>query len=388
MGNKKLRILALAACLFSLVLLFLLFLAISPVKAGPPLQEPTEEEPPPPVEPFEPAVFPEEPGEDEEMDAQGGVQPAAYIVNPTMNYQGYLADAGGSPINATLTFTAALYDDISVGALIWGPEDHPGVQVQNGLFSLALGQNVPLDPADFYNALYLELGVDGTVLPRQALRTVPYALSLVPGAYVRGDVDADMVRIRNHGDGFGLYVAENGATDYGLGADKIYSSEGYASGHDSYLWVPGNLAVTPNTDVRLYPFSYGKVRANITAGSGSRSVYIPIAIPGRLYGHDVVVEEVRVYYYTSDVNTDINDTWVRKLTAADGYDTIATENDPQNSTTATSYPVPISASSNYTLTAGSGPLSVQLRIVFDDAGDYVHIGGVRVRLGHPRSDGL
>lgn len=388
MVNKKIRILALAACLFSLALLFLLLSAISPVKAGPPLQEPQEGEQPPPVEPFEPAVFPEGPDEDEEMAAQGGVQPAAYIVNPTMNYQGYLADSGGNPINATLTFTASLYDDTSAGILMWGPEVHPGVQVQNGLFHLALGQSVPLDPAIFYNALYLELGVDGTTLPRQTLRTVPYAFSLVPGAYVRGDVDANaLVRFQNDGDDFALWAEEIGSTDYGLGADKIYSEEGYASAADSYLWVPGSLAVMSDTNTTLAPEYYGRVKVQ-KSDVGQANLHIPIALFTSLYGHDVVVEDVRVYYYTTNASTYISSTHVYKLKSASSHERIGYTNVNQNSTAADDYSVPIDATSNYTLTSTSGPLSIDMYIHFDDTSHSVYIGGVRVRLGHPRNDGL
>jgi len=261
------------------------------------------------------------------------------------------------------------------------------VQVQNGLFSLVLGQSVPLDPADFYNALYLEMGVDGTILPRQTLRTVPYAFSLVPGAYVRGDLDTDMVRINNYGDDFALYVMENGATDYGLGADRIYSSEGYASGADSYLWVPGNLAVTPDAPLTLASAYYGRVEVSRSA-AGSSFVHIPIALLTQPYGHDTVVEEVRVYYYTSNASTYIDNTWVNKLTAANSSVVIASTDVNRSSTTATNYSVPIDATSSYTLTSGSGPLTVNLQVNFANVAHHIYIGGVRVRLGHPRSDGL
>ncbi len=334
---------------------------------------------------IEPTEFTEESGEDEDASSQSGVQPAAYIISPTMNYQGYLTDIGGSPLNATLTFTASLYNDLTGGARMWGPEVHPGVQVQNGLFSLVLGRSVSLDPADFYNALYLQLEVNGTLLPRQTLRTVPYAFNLVPGAYMRGNLDAPLMHINNHGDDYALYVEENGGTDYGLGADKIYSAGGYASDADSYLWVPGNLAVTPDTPLTLKSWYYGRVEIS-RSSAGSSYVHIPIALLTQPYGHGAVVEEVRVYYYTTNSTSFINNTWVNKLLGADDSVVIASSDIDQNSTVATSYVVPIDSTSPYTLTSASGPLSVNLQVTFDDPSHRIYIGGVRVRLGHPRTD--
>jgi hypothetical protein len=60
-------------------------------------------------------------GADDELSVQDEIQAAAYLVNPTMNYQGYLSDSGGNPVNDTVAFTASLYDAPTGGSrrLYW-----------------------------------------------------------------------------------------------------------------------------------------------------------------------------------------------------------------------------------------------------------------------------
>jgi len=342
-----------------------------------------------PGQPIEPAVFPDDPTPDQEDVDPAGVGAAAYIVNPTMNYQGFLTDSGGSPVNDTLDFTVSLWDQEGAGAGVqwWGPEVHNNVDVARGLFSLVLGSSVALEVQDFLNALYLEIEVDGTTLPRQPLRGVPYAMTLAPGAYIEGDDDTwPMISVRQQGAAFAIWAQENGISHYGLGADRIYASEGYASGSDSYLWVPGSLAYTPSAGVTLDPKNSGKVTVDCSLGTGSKTLYIPVAITSRLYGHNVYVEEARVYYSVSNSTSPIYLSRVRVLESDGSAETIAQESDDQDSTTYTSFVVPIDATSGYTLTSASGPLTVFVGWECNDVNHELDLGGVRLRLGHPRSD--
>ncbi len=94
-----------------------------------------------------------------------------------ISYQGFLS-SGGEPANGVFTFTFTLYDDPVAGNQVGVPDQHPAVEVINGLFT------VVLDFGDVFmdEALWVEIAVSrtandvGAVLsPRQALRPVPFA---------------------------------------------------------------------------------------------------------------------------------------------------------------------------------------------------------------------
>lgn len=380
MSRKILKALALMAWVFLIGVVFILVMQSGQAAAAPPFQQPEEE----------PAVFPEPPAPDSEIGAQSQVGASATVVSPTINYQGYLADSSGEPVSGTVTITANLYYQMSGGSAAWG-ETHTGVQVEDGLFSIVLGQNNALTPGNFSSQLYLGLEVDGVTLPRQKLRTVPYAFSLVPGTFVQGDSVLPIVTFSNSGENAAVYAFETSPTKhYGLKADRIYSQEGYASDADTYLWVSGNEAVESDTYISL---TYGvdgtvEVYCNFasTPSSAPENVYIPISLPGVLYGHNVVVKEMRVEYYTTNSATFIGETRLEKAEGTGYSDILIQDFSTRDSTFSTYYDMTVSATSNYTLTEFSGPLNFTAQISCGNGGDSIYLGGVRLRLGHPRTD--
>jgi hypothetical protein len=82
------------------------------------------------------------------------------------------------------------------------------VDVQDGLFSTALGDGTALDTSLFDGrALWLgvAVGADAEATPRQQILPVAYALSLVPGAQVTGEDDGQPALTLNHtGEGNAL----------------------------------------------------------------------------------------------------------------------------------------------------------------------------------------
>jgi hypothetical protein len=96
----------------------------------------------------------------------------------TINYQGRLADAAGTPLSGSYAMTFALWDAPSGGNLVWGPESHAAVPVSEGLFSVGLGSLTPGGiPTSAWNGdRYLEITVGGeTLSPRELIRSVPVA---------------------------------------------------------------------------------------------------------------------------------------------------------------------------------------------------------------------
>lgn len=95
----------------------------------------------------------------------------------TLAYQGRLADAGGSPISASLSITFRLYADPSGGTPLWS-ETQNAVDVDGGNLAVELGQVIAL-PRDLWGRqLYLGIQIagDSEMTPRPRLTAAPYAL--------------------------------------------------------------------------------------------------------------------------------------------------------------------------------------------------------------------
>ena len=377
-------------------------------------QGPEGGDPDGPIENFQPAEFPDDvdpgsEGEDPEGEvaAEGGVYVLAQPPT-TMNYQGYLTDAGGTPLNGAYNLTFSLWDAAAAGTQEWGPEAHPGVQISNGLFYVTLGSTVTLYPDDFDEALFLQVQVGGDVIAtRQPLRPVAYAFGLVPGAAVFGEpagANNYALRVENtgtaagdrglfaKGDEYGIVVGESGLGDVAIYSEDYVDALGYRSRRDSYWWIDANGVqyedfLTPTGWFTIKNHRYGGVMFDCTS-TGDQHFVLPLNVPGVLFGQNVRVEEARVYYRTDNPASYIDWSRVYKSkgtgTTADSFEIIANETGNQNSTAAngTSYAIPIYATSAYTLTSASGNLIGLFNLMCTNTTHNIYISGVRLRLGH------
>lgn len=131
---------------------------------------------------------------------------AEYAVSPQLvvpsafTYQGTLQD-GENPAEGQFDFIFELYDAESAGTLL-GSDLVDNVQVSNGLFTTLIRFDATLFKGD---ERWLNIGVrpgDSTagytfLAPRQAMTTVPYALSLRPGATIETDSAGVVLRVTN-----------------------------------------------------------------------------------------------------------------------------------------------------------------------------------------------
>ena len=102
-----------------------------------------------------------------------------------MNYQGYLTDNSGNPINGTRNLRFRLYD-ASGNPLNW-VETHQNVPIVNGIFNVVLGASAAVPFAvneTFREPYYLEILVDHTgggswetMSPRHLLTNAAYAMA-------------------------------------------------------------------------------------------------------------------------------------------------------------------------------------------------------------------
>jgi hypothetical protein len=102
---------------------------------------------------------------------------AAAAVPSKVTYTGRVLK-NGSPASGSINVNFAIFDAISGGASLWS-EDHSGVPVKNGVFSVLLGSKVPLTSTIFSGAArWLEVKVGGQVMgPRTAVASVAYAIT-------------------------------------------------------------------------------------------------------------------------------------------------------------------------------------------------------------------
>jgi hypothetical protein len=117
---------------------------------------------------------------------------------------------------------------------------------------------------------------------------------------------------------------------------------------------------------------------------GTHYFYLTVNTPSVLYGQEVTVEELTVYYMCGNSDSYISSTSLTKLEGAsdDSYNTLIYNSDYYNSTAEDDYSIAPRSTSDYILDASSGPLTVLLGLHFDNTSDNIYIGAVRLRLGH------
>ena len=115
-----------------------------------------------------------------------------------INYQGWLTDSLGTPIDTTVAMTFSIYDSDLGGFSKWS-ETHSSVTVTGGVFSVLLGMGTPPMPIEdsVFNQperwLGITIGAAPEIKPRTRLASVPYShrVNTVDGASggtVTGDV--------------------------------------------------------------------------------------------------------------------------------------------------------------------------------------------------------
>jgi len=142
-----------------------------------------------------------------------------------INYQGYITDDVGDPINDTLSMTFRIYSISAGGSELWN-ENHPAVEVDAGLFNEVLGISNPIPDSLFAlgQSRWLELQVEAqTMSPRTEITSVAYAYRSV----------------------------KTDTADYALNAPP--DGDWVISGNDMYSAVPGSVGIgTITPDAKLH----------------------------------------------------------------------------------------------------------------------------------------
>lgn len=168
----------------------------------------------------------------------------AYAQVPqTLNYQGLLTDASGSPVadgNYSLTFR--IYDAASGGTQLWS-ETQSSVTVSGGLFRAKLGSITPLT-IDFDRAYWLEVqvGAESPQVPRIELTSSPYAFmaaDIVPDAVTSTKIMDGEVKTAD--------IQDDAVTAAKIAPAVVSSVDGVSNdGGDIDLVAGANVTITPN----------------------------------------------------------------------------------------------------------------------------------------------
>lgn len=193
--------------------------------------------------------------------------------------------------------------------------------------------------------------------------------------------------------GIGVYAGSLGTALKASGGTVAISAEGSGkikSTAKSYLWISGN-GVRPylSTDsTRINMDTVGGAKVYRGATSGNKNVMLPITVPGPLYGQDVTVSGLDVYFLGDTTFEGIQAVLMRRQTGgcetSSCYATILHDtafHSCEDAVTPAGCTLHFDLSNNNVLTSSSGILYLTLELAF--GGDtWVDISGVRLTLEH------
>lgn len=146
-----------------------------------------------------------------------------------ISFQGQLTDSVGIGLSGTVDLTFRLFVAESGGVAVW-TETHPGVTLDDGIYSVALGSISPFAASgvEFSVPYWLEIDADDgggpqTLSPRVPLRTVPYAFRSAVADSVSSPFVPDSVMHAMYAD-TSNFAFSAGAAEHALVADTVLAS--------------------------------------------------------------------------------------------------------------------------------------------------------------------
>jgi hypothetical protein len=264
-----------------------------------------------------------------------------------INYQGFLTDENGDPVNGPVTLAFAVFPDSAAGLPVWGPSQYDGVNVVEGVFHVILGAATPLPQSLFTGSiLWLETRVNGTpVLPRRKLVSVPYSLRAAVAdslAAPTGDWSADGDNIyRLLGNvGIGTATPDQKLTVQGTirATDRVMASVVEITGGSDLaepFLIASEEAVPPGTVLIIDDRTPGRLRmsdrpydvrvAGVVSGAGDLNPGLILSQPGVADGGAKVALSGRVYVLAEALSAPIHPGDLLTTSATPGHAMKATD---------------------------------------------------------------
>lgn len=326
--------------------------------------------------------------------------------------QGRLTDSSGNPLNGVYSVTFRLYDDSTGGTALC--EDVNTVYVDNGLFATYMkGTGCSIDGRQLY--LGVQVAGDPEMTPRKVVDNVPYAWSLRPGAHIAGAVtDSPYAALHvwntaASGSAYGVKGGTSSPLGRGLYGQALNGGVGVYGSSDSgaafraggtgviqssalsYLWISGNdvhpfhqsdstiIDMTNNGGAVIYR----------GAVAGYKNVMLPITIPGQLFGQDITVTGLDIYWMGDTDMEALTTIILRRQTGVCGasncYATIL--HDTADHTcfeddNPTGCVLHFDLTTNNVVSSDSGILYLTIEMGFTSPSTWIKLGGVRLTLEH------
>jgi hypothetical protein len=158
--------------------------------------------------------------------------PSVWAVPRLINYQGYLTDGNGNPLDGIYLMNLNLYIEDTGGTPLW--TEQKSVTVEGGIFNVLLGSKEPFVGDEFDNEeLYLEVEIFNTgtgwepLQPRQKLTSTAFAMKAAVADSVKdGVIQTDHIAT----GAVTVEKIQDGAT-----ISEILDDDGMGSGLDSDL---------------------------------------------------------------------------------------------------------------------------------------------------------
>lgn len=133
-----------------------------------------------------------------------------------INYQGFLTDSDGNPLEGTFSITFKIWNAASGGTELW-TETQSSVNVINGVYNVQIGSDTlsPPFPEDLFDGdIYLGVTVesDSEMTPRKQITSVAFAMK---AALTEGVVDQGVTT---------MMIGDDAVTGAKIAADEVTSS--------------------------------------------------------------------------------------------------------------------------------------------------------------------
>ncbi|MBN1260097.1 MAG: hypothetical protein JXB35_05400 [Anaerolineae bacterium] len=338
-------------------------------------------------------------------------------VGEKISYQGYL-EQGGVPMTGSVNLVFKIFSNSSCSNLL-DTITKNGVPLSDGYFTTTLD----VDQSDFNGqALWIGVETGGNSLGCQEVLPAPYALSLRPGAMIKGDLVASEALLGvstsngvykagllqsdlavasvygyNAGAGMAVYGQASGAN-----ATGVYGVSDHQDGYGGYfrnsvedgaaLRVDGTGIIESTADFQIAVHGYEFVSESgsnvdtIMAGTGfavlranntgTDYVLLPVDAPRLLFGVPLKLKSIRICYYSDQGGDYITSTYVRVMEDTT-FSTPISNFDDRTSLSPTCYTIIDDTPATIT-----GPIFIRLALQYGGVGDQhdIQIGSIILTL--------